>query len=382
MFSAQNNEGRLICLADGYSADELNRLRKKHAFYCPVCHHELDLKIGVQKVHHFAHKPDSTCPVSHEPESLYHLQGKRLLYKWFSRQGLNPVLEPYLDQIRQRPDLLVSSADSRLAVEFQCANLSKAEHRKRTDGFLKLGIEPLWIIGANRVKRLTGSFFQLSHFHWQFSGTGRKLPRLLFFCPDQKAFLVLEHLIPFLKNKISATVRFLPLKQTTIGDLRSAVRPSPYQLHSWKRNLLKFRTTSRRFLSKDEKDIAALFYEKFRVPLPFFPSEVFLPLSKGYIFAHPVYVWQGHLYLHLVKQSSFRLNSAVSFMNKLISSGKLKLRWNGRETASGAVSEYICLLCEKGFLKKEKEVYYPACLPVAKTRLSELFKSDEWYFSE
>ncbi|MEC1261525.1 competence protein CoiA family protein [Bacillus swezeyi] len=382
MFSAQSKEGRLICLADGYRADELKRMRERHTFYCPACHHKLDLKIGAKKLHHFAHKPGSACPVPHEPESLYHLKGKRLLYEWLGGQGLRPELEPYLRTIRQRPDLLVNSGTLKMAVEFQCANLNLKEYQKRTAGFLKLGIEPLWIVGGNRLKRSAGCFFQLSGFHWQFSMRNEKLPKLLFFCPDQKAFLVLEHLIPFLTNKTSASARYLPLQQTKWHDLTSSKSRSSYQLDAWKRNLLKFRTTPSRFLSKESKQIAALFYERFQIPLPFFPSEVFLPVPSGYIFAHPVYVWQGHLYLYLTTRSSFHMQSAVLYMDKLVQSKKLKLRRNQRETVVNAVCEYIQFLHEKGFLKKEEEVYYPAGPIFLKPRLAELLKRDERYFSE
>ncbi|MDI5790199.1 competence protein CoiA family protein [Bacillus licheniformis] len=87
----------------------------------------------------------------HEPESPYHLKGKRLLYEWLGRQGLRPVLEPYLQEIRQRPDLLLEHGTRQVAVEFQCANLNAAAYRKRTEGFLRLGIEPVWILGGNRI---------------------------------------------------------------------------------------------------------------------------------------------------------------------------------------------------------------------------------------
>ncbi len=130
MFSAMIDQGGTICLADGYKAEDLKRLRKRHAFYCPVCRCELDLKIGSVKLPHFAHKPDAACPVPHEPESPYHLKGKRLLYEWLGRQGLRPVLEPYLQEIRQRPDLLLEHGTRQVAVEFQCANLNAAAYRK------------------------------------------------------------------------------------------------------------------------------------------------------------------------------------------------------------------------------------------------------------
>lgn len=135
MFSAMIDQEEIICLADGYKTEDLKRLRKRHAFYCPVCRCELDLKVGAVKLPHFAHKPGAACPVQHEPESSYHLKGKRLLYEWLGRQGFRPVLEPYLQEIRQRPDLLLEYGTRQVAVEFQCANLDAAAYRKERTAF-------------------------------------------------------------------------------------------------------------------------------------------------------------------------------------------------------------------------------------------------------
>nr|WP_202049306.1 competence protein CoiA family protein [Bacillus glycinifermentans] len=374
--------GRRICLADGYKADELKRLRKEHVFYCPACCQQLDLKVGDIRLHHFAHKPDSVCPVPHEPESRYHLKGKRLLYEWFKKEGLRPVVEPYLKRIRQRPDLLADEGERKIAVEFQCANLNHTEYRQRSAGFLSIGIDPFWIIGGNRLKRLSNGFFQLSGFHWQFSKGDVMPPRLVFFCPDQEAFLILEHLVPFLTNKTSATSRMLPLRETRFRALRASYPRSQKQLEGWKRNVQRFRMTPPRFLSKEAKQIAELFYERFQIPLPFFPSEVFLPVSSGYMFAQPVYVWQGYLYAFFMKRPSFRIQSAVMYTNQLIRSNRLKLRWNKSEKAADAVSEYVRFLHEKGFFIKEKDLFFPSRPAPAEPRLEELLKRDARYFSE
>ena len=296
MFSAMIDQGGTICLADGYKAEDLKRLRKRHAFYCPVCRCELDLKIGSVKLPHFAHKPDAACPVPHEPESPYHLKGKRLLYEWLGRQGLRPVLVPYLQEIRQRPDLLLEHGTRQVAVEFQCANLNAAAYRKRTEGFLRLGIEPVWILGGNRIKRLTGDLFQLSRFHWQFIQKSDKPPKLLFFCPEQKAFIILEHLIPFQTNKTSASLRFLPLAE---ASWRNVTNEKAVRLSSSKAG----KRTSSAFGCRP-----CVFYQKKRSRLPpsfmkiisfrsrFFPQKPFSRCMSGYIFAHPVYVWQGYFF--------------------------------------------------------------------------------------
>lgn len=55
MFSAVTADGRLIQLAGSYSKEKAAELRKKR-WFCPVCKSELDIKLGREKLPHFAHK--------------------------------------------------------------------------------------------------------------------------------------------------------------------------------------------------------------------------------------------------------------------------------------------------------------------------------------
>lgn len=69
-------------------------------------------------------------------------------------------------------------------------------------------------------------------------------------------------------------------------------------------------------------------------------------------------------------------------MNQLVRHEELKLRWNKREKAVSAVTEYIRLLHDKGFLTKENDMYIPARQVSPGLRLEELLKRDARYFSE
>ncbi|MGE6769961.1 competence protein CoiA, partial [Bacillus velezensis] len=104
MFSAVTADGRLIQLAGSYSKEKAAELRKK-SWFCPVCKSELDIKLGREKLPHFAHKKSRLCPGESEPESEYHLEGKRQLFLWLKTQGCSVSLEPYLTSAGQRPDL-------------------------------------------------------------------------------------------------------------------------------------------------------------------------------------------------------------------------------------------------------------------------------------
>lgn len=61
MFSAVTADGRLIQLAGSYSKEKAAELRKKR-WFCPVCKSELDIKLGREKLPHFAHKKAGCVP--------------------------------------------------------------------------------------------------------------------------------------------------------------------------------------------------------------------------------------------------------------------------------------------------------------------------------
>lgn len=121
------------------------------------------MKLGLQKAPHFAHKQNKSCSIDIEPESAYHLEGKRQLYVWLKTQRASPILEPYIRTINQRPDVMARIKEHMLAVEYQCATIAPDVFQKRTEGFKQEGIIPQWIMGYSRLKRTASSFisFQL-----------------------------------------------------------------------------------------------------------------------------------------------------------------------------------------------------------------------------
>lgn len=47
---------------------------------CPVCKRQVTMKLGRKKAHHYAHRPEDTCPTSN-PETLIHLNCKFHIYE-------------------------------------------------------------------------------------------------------------------------------------------------------------------------------------------------------------------------------------------------------------------------------------------------------------
>ncbi len=81
------------------------------------------------------------------------MYGKELLYRWFKRQNVHVEIEHYLPEIQQRPDIFIERAGRKIAIEYQCANLSIEQLYKRTYSYWRAGIQVIWIIGGNQLKK-------------------------------------------------------------------------------------------------------------------------------------------------------------------------------------------------------------------------------------
>ncbi len=226
------------------------------------------MKLGLQKAPHFAHKQNKCRSIDIEPESAYHLEGKRQLYVWLKTQQASPLLEPYIKKINQRPDIMAKIKRHMLAVEYQCANLAPDVFQKRTEGFKQEGIIPQWIVGNSRLKRTAPSFYQLSAFHWQFINAS-PYRELICYCPETRSFRRLSHIIPFYTNHSYSFVQTIPIHRAGVKIFFTEPMPS-FQYSGWTKAIHRFRHKPHRFISKETNRLRSLFYEKRQTPLSFF----------------------------------------------------------------------------------------------------------------
>ncbi|OON49918.1 hypothetical protein BU230_17020, partial [Klebsiella pneumoniae] len=132
IFIAKRENGEKIHLLDHHDEELLHHMRKRESFFCIACGKEVLMRLGKQKRWHFAHKKVDSCLAFYEAESTYHVYGKELLYRWFKRQNVHVEIEHYLPEIQQRPDIFIERAGRKIAIEYQCANLSIEQLCKRT----------------------------------------------------------------------------------------------------------------------------------------------------------------------------------------------------------------------------------------------------------
>ncbi|HZT41272.1 MAG TPA: competence protein CoiA family protein [Chthonomonadaceae bacterium] len=145
--------------------EELRRLSDARALTCPGCGAPVVLHAGTVRAHHFAHLPGAVCTLPQtEPETEEHRAGKLLIARWLRERlpEAEIVVEATIPETNQRADVLAILSTGgrkprRVALEYQCADLSAREWRRRHRLYREAGIEDLWLLGGSRLIRETPS---------------------------------------------------------------------------------------------------------------------------------------------------------------------------------------------------------------------------------
>lgn len=385
MNAAMMDNGKLIRITNHLSKSRLEHVRTTCKFYCPECREEVQLKLGEHRVYHFAHKQLTACSLA-SGETAYHQAGKEAIMNWLKRLGHKPALEKYMSKVHQRPDVTVSIGNEAYAIEFQCANISWQELRRRTAGLRKAGLFPIWMIGANRLKRKSAQLFSFSSIHWGILRESEKR-RLIFFCPIHNRFIHLDQFLVFQPKKICAamTVR-PPSAYSKIPALLSPPSSKRQVNQQWLKCIQQFRQRPPRILSNESKRLRDIFYEHHQTAFPFLPTALFIPVQEAYIFTSPVYVWQGCLYDWMMRKKGNRrvtIQQLMKEINRCVQMKEVKLRYSdvSREEIKVVITEYVKALVRQGFLHMTKEGNYEVSsnqMPIQ--TLDEVLKRDAFLF--
>lgn len=368
MLTATTQDGEMITLVR-LSKQAINRLRREEVFYCPACHSPVIVKAGDVITPHFAHIGDNQCPKGSGGESDYHYKGKLLLYEWFLHQQIDVSLEPYLPSIQQRPDLLIRLKGRLIAIEFQCAKIDVHTIYKRNQGYKLVNIIPIWILGANQLKRISSHHIQVNQFTLSFIHRfAAKHPTVLFyFCPHTKQFSFIRDLIIVSSNRALAKQTFHPLSHITFYHLFSRTYFTNEQLFSlWIREKRKFRLRSSQPYGQ-ERTWRNWLYEK-QLHIDYLPTHIFLPIRSQYNMKVPLWNWQSHFLLDFMDQFQigevFTLVKAEKYLKKFM---RKKVDRQMIRFDSHPIAEYLQLLCQIGlivqigegiFKKQQKLTFY------------------------
>jgi len=195
--------------------ETLIQLRKTMTFFCPQCENPVRLKIGQVMIPHFAHIVLSDCLTSFsERESPIHLKGKMQLAEFFEEISMKVYVESYLPQICQRPDILVKGPHGTYAIEFQCSTIPIEVRELRSKGYLKLNIQPVWILRSFEYPKVPPHgivILQVTHFRQAFiQHDDLGDASIISYDPNTEQFIYYAHLIHLQGTRFIGKIRVLP----------------------------------------------------------------------------------------------------------------------------------------------------------------------------
>lgn len=353
MFIAKRENGEKIHLLYHKDEELLHRMRKMESFFCIACGKEVQMKLGKQKSWHFAHKKMDACLAFYEAESMYHMHGKELLYRWFKRQNFPVYIEHYLPEIQQRPDIFIERAGRTIAIEYQCANLSIEQLYKRTYSYWRAGIQVIWIIGGNQLKRQSAYWMKFSSL-MAFSLQSYPQPFLIFFCSKQKSFMKCAFLTSFSTSVSFSHIIYLPTETTTFEMLFSPVSFRKETLgEEWKKRKSYFRQNALPIWNYNHKSLLRLLYQC-KCTSANFPSEIGVPLPSSFAFQTNPFIWQAFLYMKCIGELAIGDCISLGYVCSYVKTytKRRMLPYFSRHIWKVAVAEYMTFLCYTGVLQK------------------------------
>ncbi|MGW7975466.1 competence protein [Staphylococcus xylosus] len=142
MFYAKDGNGVLI------TAHNAN---KNCDYKCPHCQNKVILKKGTMKTAHFAHvhRSSNFC---NKGETYEHYMFKYELAQQLNKLEYYVVIEPYIYQCYQYPDLIINN---KIAIEIQFSNITIDNIKKRSNALASIGFDVIWIIGKLKYNKRT-----------------------------------------------------------------------------------------------------------------------------------------------------------------------------------------------------------------------------------
>lgn len=359
LLTAKLSNGKIITVAEKNNLTFLRHLRKQEKFYCRQCGERVILKLGSKRIPHFAHEKGSPCLERFEPESEYHNRGKLYLYEWLQQNSLSPQLEVYYPAILQRADVVFAYNGKTYCIEFQCASISEQEFIKRTKGYQRLSLNPLWILGGKNIFRKNRQKYSLSAFHYLFlQKTSSNQLYLPAFCPETDKFIFLANIMPVSVRTSLANIFIKPRNFVSVNDLLAPSFPSFPSVDSWREEMKQFKTTF--FIGKHIynspflKELYSL-----SVNPRLLPPYVGIPLPSNPVIEESPFIWQTYIYIDLLagrKQGqSFSFSDVNLSVLKRIRKNQLHLRSfpNIKQSLLPFVlAEYMHCLVKAGVLIK------------------------------
>lgn len=140
------------CYDGTHNKEQLKKWASKKILLCPVCGKPYEYCHGEVKTPYFRHMDKNVCEDKYsESETEEHIKGKRDLYEWIKKQiGVtNAVLEGWIPETKQRPDIIFEHKGKKYVIEYQCSPIA-SEYVERHELYKASGIIDIWILGTEK----------------------------------------------------------------------------------------------------------------------------------------------------------------------------------------------------------------------------------------
>lgn len=365
LLTAQTKSGKSICLGLNFKKEVLVNLRKKEEFFCPICGEAVLLKLGNQRIYHFAHRSGHVCRDFYESETVYHMEGKRQLYQWLLAQGIPVALEYYDAEIQQRPDIVFRHHGNKYALEYQCSPISEELFQKRTNAYFLQNYIPLWVIGNNQLKMKGRNVLSLTSFNYFFlrkSTNGQYF--LPSYCPEKKLFHIFGSFLPYsIRNTFTSHIQF-PIDTISVNNIIEPIFPSPCCLKEWEKEMERFKLNCSIRPSPEQKRFLHEIYLQ-HLNLFLLPPEIGLPVPHTLLIQTPTIIWQTYLYLDFIQYLSpnvyFNLKDAKGLLYRRLRKKDIIMRalpQISNESPFIVVEEYFQLLEKMGIVSQKGQFIF------------------------
>lgn len=138
------------CYDGTYSKEQLKKWATKKILVCPACGKPFEYCHGKIVSPYFRHMEKNQCVALYsEPETEEHLKGKKDIFEWIKKQkGVeNAVLEGWIPETKQRPDIMFDYHGKKCVIEYQCSPIA-SEYLERHELYKTSGIYDIWICGT------------------------------------------------------------------------------------------------------------------------------------------------------------------------------------------------------------------------------------------
>lgn len=390
LLTAKLSNGVIISLAETHSFAFLQKLRQRERFYCRQCEEKVILKLGTKRIAHFAHEKGSSCLEQYERESPYHMEGKLRLFQWLKTNGMSPKLEYYFPEIKQRADVIFTFEGKTYCVEYQCSSISEETFMRRTNGYEKLSLQPLWILGGNNINRKNSQKISLSAFQYLFlqkSSSGQWF--IPSFCPQIDKFIIISNIVPLSVRNSFTNFQIKSLDSHALNYLLNPPSVPEPSLKEWREGMKHFKTSllmnNTFFNSPFCKELYSLSLNP-----QLLPPYIGIPLSLGPIIEESPFIWQAYFFIDVLfgrkPDQEISFSEGYLALLKRIKKKHLRLRVlpNIKETLLPfLLEEYLQRLEEASVIKKDGKRTFSVRQEIATVgNLSNFAMEEERFFRQ